>query len=456
MLYLNRTLRSRRRKLDYTWIFVIMTSFFLLCSVFSLMFRSFNKNASSRKYSHLIDWDGRIYVAPKNKTNFSRKSFYQYSSPRSNMCFFSSFLEEEGMPKLHSAFADPVSHNVVFIGTRLLEDNWTRETFVTHFESGERRLCDPIVEDYFSFGYISQFNIVLTCPLPPSLHHSLKLTLSLQRMSNVKKYRRYAYDNLTICQSGSSNFQRYHLSACTMVRNMDHYLPEWIAIHRYVGVQHFFLYDNEPEETSKLRQTVRREIAEGVVTVIPWTHIALGQKTYLEVQIAHENDCLWRNRYRTKWMIKIDVDEFVQPMNESKRKITDYLEGPNFETMGAARLQNWFFGRHSADNSAMATNGSIIERNIWRPSYPSPQNCGRDKNIIQPKHVHYFKIHAIKVGGEAISLNPYSELRLVHYRQDNSRVRHFDLPPFTHQDYSMVKLIREARKAQGDNRSLIW
>lgn len=414
------------------------------------MFGTFAGNSPPIRTGHLVDWDGRVYVVSKNKTNFARKDFYHYPFPRSDMCFFSRFLEAEGMPKLYSAFADPVSHNVVFIGTRFLADNWTRETFVAHFENGQRRLCDRIVEDFFSFGYISQFNIVLTCPLPQFLHKRLNFSLNLQRISNVKKYRRYAYDNLTICQSGASNFQRYLLSACTMVRNMDHYLPEWIAFHRYVGVQHFFLYDNEPEETSHLRKTVRREIAEGVVTVIPWTHIALGQKTYLEVQIAHENDCLWRNRYRTKWMIKIDVDEFVQPMNTSKRKITDYLEGPYFETMGAARLQNWFFGRHDFDKSAGTTNNSIIERNTWRPSYPSPQNCGRDKNIIQPKYVHYFKIHAIKVGGEAISLNPHDELRLVHYRQDNSRVRHFDLPPFTTQDVSMVKLIVKARKVFGN------
>ncbi|XP_072166429.1 uncharacterized protein [Diadema setosum] len=375
---------------------------------------------------------------------------YLYSQPRQNMCFFSGYMEREGMPKLHSVFSDPVSKNVVFIGTRFLAQNWTKEKFVSHFETGESILCDPIVEDYLSFGYLSQFNVVLTCQLPSSLVGKANFSLTLQRISNVKRFQRYAYNDIMVCSSGSSKFKRFMLTACTMIRNMDDFVPEWITFHRYVGVQHFFLYDNESPENSTLRHTVREEIAEGVVTVIPWTHAAVGQKTYLEVQIAHENDCVWRNRYRSKWMLKIDVDEFVQPMNASKRFITDYLEGSLFDRVGAVRLQNWFFGRR--DNMSIQSGDSVVERNTWRPSYPTAQNSGRDKNILQPMNIHYFKIHAVKIGAPAVSLSPHLELRLVHYRLDNPRIRRFDFPDFDTRDLSMVKMMAEAKKLYGRGR----
>ena len=446
---------QRRKRPETVWVLIALMTVALMLSLISIAVKKHFISRELRRSRAAVDWEQELILTQRKNSKYSistNKNFYLYSVPREGMCFFSRFLEGEGMPKLYSAFADPLSHNVVFIGTRLLAENWTSETLVAQFENGETVLCDPIVEDYFSLGYISQFNIVLTCALPKSFHQREIFSLTLQRTSNVKKYSRFAYDNVTVCSSGGSRFRRYSLAACTMLRNMDHFLPEWITFHRYVGVQHFFLYDNEPEETSTLRHTLRKEIIQGVVTVIPWTHKAEGQKTYLEVQIAHENDCMWRNRYRAKWMMKIDVDEFVQPMNKSRPRIIDYLQEPRFDRIGAARLQNWFFGR--SFNSTSPTNGSIVERNVRRAEYPTPENSGRDKNIVQPKYAHYFKIHAIKVGAETISLNPYRELRLVHYRQDNHRVRYFDFPPLKTQDLSMLRLIGKARNSTGMHTAL--
>lgn len=362
-----------------------------------------------------------------------------YSSPRGDMCFLKSKLTRTGMPTIHSIFADPVSHKVVIVGVRLQYSDWRSDDFVCEYEKNQRVACDTVINDDRSFGYRPQYVIIITCPIPVSLHERTNLSVSLYRGVEGIYSRTNSYENITVCSSGASKRQRRMLSVCTMLKDSDEFVPEWVAFHQHVGADHIFIYDNQVEEKSTLRETVAREIESGLVTVIPWSHESTACKNYLEVQIAHENDCLWRNRHMSKWMVKIDVDEYVQPMNPDKPRITDYLSDPLYDRIGAARLQNWFFGR---PNTTEPLGGrSLIHRNQWRAEEPTEPNASHDKNILRPINVHYFKIHAMKLGGSAVTLDPWKELRMVHYRGDNPRKLNFRLPDFSVQDTSMSDIM---------------
>ena len=37
----------------------------------------------------------------------------------------------------------------------------------------------------------------------------------------------------------------HYFSLCAIAKNEDHYIEEWLCFHRAVGVQHFFIYDND-------------------------------------------------------------------------------------------------------------------------------------------------------------------------------------------------------------------
>ncbi|XP_033641056.1 uncharacterized protein LOC117301365 [Asterias rubens] len=373
-------------------------------------------------------------------------SEYSHSFPVDDTCFFTRKLSKSDMPTIHSIFSNPASQSVVFVGVRFLRDNWAEDKFICEFENGERTQSDPIVNDYRSFGYLAQYVFVLTCPLPEIYIGRTNFTMSFYKVTWRPKWYMFAYANLTVCRAGSWPLTKKHfLSVCTMVKDMDEFLPDWLDYHRFMGVEHAYIYDNAVEKMSLLRETVKEDVDSGFVTVIPWSHRPSAGKSYLEVQIAHENDCLWRHRYDTHWMMKIDVDEYVQPMNPANPKIPNFLRDPRLNKLGAIRLQNWFFGR---PNTSEVLEGSIMERNRWRPSEPTLQNTGRDKNILRPINVHYFKIHAIKLGGETKSINPETEMRLVHYRGDNPRVRHFDLPEFDVLDESMVNIWKQIKKAK--------
>ena len=364
---------------------------------------------------------------------------YAYSAPRGDMCFFRSKLTRPGMPTIHSIFADPISRHIVIIGVRFQNIDWRDDEFLSTFEGNLRVACDPVVNDDRSFGFKPQYVIIVTCPIPSHLINRTNITISLYRKVGGTFWNEFAYRNITVCSSGASKRQRRMLTMCTMLKDADEFIPDWIAFHRYVGVDHIFIYDNQVEELSKLRTTVANDIKSGFVTVIPWAHKESDCKNYLEVQIAHENDCLWRNRHATKWMIKTDVDEYVQPMNPKKPRITDYLDNPLYDRLGAVRLQNWFFGRPNL--SEPMGGKSLVQRNVWRAEEPTVPNAAHDKNILRPINVHYFKIHAMKLGGNAVTIDPWTELRLAHFRGDNPRKRHFGLPDFSVEDTSIVDIM---------------
>ena len=368
--------------------------------------------------------------------NVTTNSSYFRSWPADDTCFFKDKLSGGNMPDIHSVFADPILGYVVFIGLKFLPDPWDKLNYFLDYENGESVECDDILKDRRNIGFMPQYMLVITCPLSDSVRTKKQFQGTLRSSENK------THENITICTSGVSVEKRQFLSMCTMVRNVDSFIPDWLDFHRYLGVEHVYIYDNEEAHVTTLPTTLKEYIADGYVTVIPWHHSTSPMKTYLEVQIAHENDCIWRHKYDVEWMIKIDVDEYIQPMDPKRPLLTDYLKDPSYKRLSAIRMSNWFFGH---PKSIRPKGPTIIHRNMWRSKEPTMQNTGHDKNILRPINVHYFKIHNVKMGSDTISADPYDELRLVHYRGDNPRSLHFELPQFTERDSSMLSLQMKAQ-----------
>ncbi len=95
----------------------------------------------------------------------------------------------------------------------------------------------------------------------------------------------------------------YSLTVCTMIQGENSYLPEWIAHHAGIGVEHFFIYDNE--SPTPLARTLEPEVRSGLATVVPI------QGRFM--QLAAFNDGLRRFGPDCRWMAFLDLDEFLNP-----------------------------------------------------------------------------------------------------------------------------------------------
>ena len=92
------------------------------------------------------------------------------------------------------------------------------------------------------------------------------------------------------------------------MKNEAPYIREWITYHRIVGVEHFYIYDNESEDN--LKEVLQPYIDARVVTYIYFPG-CLKQK-------AAYNNAIKCFKNETKWIAIIDIDEFIVPIKTEK------------------------------------------------------------------------------------------------------------------------------------------
>jgi len=130
-----------------------------------------------------------------------------------------------------------------------------------------------------------------------------KVTLRSIRKNSSRQLPSVAYYNpdhmFPILQKESRKLQ---LCACTMIFNGAKFLKEWIVYHSHLGVEQFFIYDNNSDDNL---EEIIEYMAEGSYNVRrhPWP----WAKTQ-EAGFAH---CALQARDSCDWVMFTDIDEFV-------------------------------------------------------------------------------------------------------------------------------------------------
>ncbi|MBO4862860.1 MAG: glycosyltransferase family 92 protein [Eubacterium sp.] len=124
--------------------------------------------------------------------------------------------------------------------------------------------------------------------------------------------------------------RKYHISLCIMFKDEAVYLREWIEYHRMIGVDHFYLYDNNSSDDYE--KVVEPYIKDGIVTLIKWPH--------QQAQVKGYEDCIRRFQSESDWIGFIDVDEFIVPVEEES--LVSFLD--RFSHRPAVLIYWRFFG----------------------------------------------------------------------------------------------------------------
>lgn len=111
----------------------------------------------------------------------------------------------------------------------------------------------------------------------------------------------------------------YPLVIAAIFKNENAYLREWLEFHRLVGVDHFYLYDNDcGDEARALLAPYERA---GIVTRHDWVHLdgtrhdrptRFGGRDKNHLAFGH---AARHHRHECEWMLKIDIDEFLVPLD---------------------------------------------------------------------------------------------------------------------------------------------
>jgi hypothetical protein len=198
------------------------------------------------------------------------------------------------------------------------------------------------------------------------------------------------------------------LSLVLIIKDEARYLAEWIEYHQLVGVDRFYIYDNE--STDNIKEILDHYGDEIVYNYWP------GRSQ----QIAAYDDAVAKYKLETKWMGFIDTDEFIVPVKHDK--IMDVINeinpkwglGINWINYGDSHLS-----RYSKD--------LVIERFNMRAPLNHKKNI-MAKSIINPRAVFLVPIHrgcflgfrsSVDENGKRIggySLKPsVNKIRVNHY-----------------------------------------
>ena len=213
----------------------------------------------------------------------------------------------------------------------------------------------------------------------------------------------------------SSQYQ-YELAICAIFQNEERFLKEWIEFHKLVGVQHFFLYNNN--STDNYLEVLKPYVARGEIDLYDWK---LSNKR-LDAQIAAYNDSLNRNKGMVKWIAFLDLDEYLYPI-----KVDNLINVLNEYDECAEISVNWFmFG--TSDVEKIPDNGLMIEyltkcdpkgnkhiKSIVRPERllkftnhnPHFAPCKPGYNQINPDHKHFSGPYSPYISSDIVRINHY-------------------------------------------------
>ena len=201
------------------------------------------------------------------------------------------------------------------------------------------------------------------------------------------------------------------LAIAAIMKNEGPYLKEWLDFHLMVGVDKFYLYDNEStDDTEKiLAPYIRRGVVE--YTYFP------GERQQSPAYI----DALNRFSDKTRWMALIDLDEFIVPVNH--KTIPEFLRTlpGNFSTL----VLTWVM--YGSSGHVKKPQGLVMENYKYHADRRRQSGC---KSIVNPRlvvqlgnpHINPVAGFIIDENGKKLgrinqTYNPpsYNKIRCNHY-----------------------------------------
>lgn len=204
---------------------------------------------------------------------------------------------------------------------------------------------------------------------------------------------------------------KHELSIVAIMKNEGPYLKEWIDFHLLVGVEKFYLYDNE--STDDTVQILKPYIERGIVDYTFYPGKMAQNPAYI--------DAINKHAYDSRWLAFIDLDEFIVPIKYDT--IPELLRTlpRNF----GALVLTWIM--YGSSGHKEKPNGLVIEnfkyygdktRNSGCKSIMNPRLCVRQRN----PHINDFAGFLIDENGKKLgtinqSHNPtsHNKIRCNHY-----------------------------------------
>ncbi|CAN2390439.1 Glycosyltransferase family 92 [Pristimantis euphronides] len=262
--------------------------------------------------------------------------------------------------------------------------------------------------DRFGFPYVTTD---ILCAEPPDCNAAY-LSVHTSLLGNITELPQFQIQNRQV-EPFSANFT---VCISTMYGNYSNVLQfiQTIEMYQILGAQRVMIYLNSC--SPQMEKAMQYYIARRVLEVIDWPierYLRPGKSWRHSVdpkdigyygQLATLNDCIYRNMYRTKFVLLNDIDEIILPFSHmSWDTLMSSLQQQN-PNVGIFLFENHFFPQ------TVPTDGNFSDISSWKdvPGYNILQYVHREpdrpnyfnarKLIVDPRKVIQTSVHSILKG----------------------------------------------------------
>lgn len=167
-----------------------------------------------------------------------------------------------------------------------------------------------------------------------------------------------------------------YLSIAVIIKNEKPYLKEWIEYHLMVGVDRFYVYDIE--STDGPLEILQPYIEKGIVQYKYYPGKGMQVQAYC--------DAILTNKYNTRWLAFVDIDEFIVPVQ--KYTLPEVLR--DFERYPGICL-SW--AMYDSSGHIEKPDGLVIKYYTHRNTDPEYRLNRTIKSIVNPREVIVTNVH---------------------------------------------------------------
>ena len=160
--------------------------------------------------------------------------------------------------------------------------------------------------------------------------------LSIKKKNEINKENKKNGNKLKIC-------------LCTIAKNENLYIKEFVEYYKELGYNNIFLYDNNDIDGERFEEVIKNKINEKFVYIINYR----GMRSQITAYIK----CYDKNKNKYDWISFFDADEFLElkPVNI---KIQDFLGNKRYNKCDNIKI-NWILYEH---NTYYYENISLFKR----------------------------------------------------------------------------------------------
>lgn len=192
--------------------------------------------------------------------------------------------------------------------------------------------------------------------------------------------------------------------AATQIKNCSRYVENWILYHMHIGVEYFYIFDNNSTDVDELKAVLEKY----PVTYVHWPmQYRIVRHSGISGQTCAQNIALYK--YNHAFVALTDVDEYIY-MNDGKNLI-DVLSDVDLGARSGILMKCQWFGcgrRATYDDD-------FLEKLVYKKgSIQSHRQGGGPKGIVHPPNVDMYSVHRVSRGKPMVHLNE-DVVRFNHY-----------------------------------------